>query len=284
MDCQIARLLLASAFAATLIACGGTGNQDVSVPAPAMTRADLQFGYFGSLGDQPERTRGHVNLYMDMQFGGEQYTIDSIKYMGKPTMLGVQYWLYDAQFKPKLDAETNLRAYLTRLQAAGALKYVTNVYPADEPDVNRIQVADIKASNEMVRKVFAEFSMNPRLSVIYGANFTWPGIQFYDDVGFDNYSAGAAIFYNGDYARLKSALRPDQRIWLVPGGASPWRQNPTAFVNMANSDLQVRGIIAFVFFNSTDPSQGYGLGIRDNGMLPAYCQNGSAIAGYAVNC
>ena len=266
----------AIALAVLLMAC--------SENKPTITRNDLQFGYFGSVGDQPQATREHVNIFMDMQFGGEQYTIDSIKYMGIPIILGIEYWMYNAEFQPKPNAEANLRDYLTRLQTAGVLKYVTDVYPVDEPDVNRVAPADIKTTNDIIRRVFSEFSMAPRLNAIYGAQFTWPGVQYYDDVGFDNYSAGANIFVNGDYARLKGALRPDQRIWLVPGGASPWKQDPKPFVDIANGDPQVRGIIAFVYFDSANPTQGYGLGIRSNGMLPAYCRVGATIAGKPVNC
>jgi hypothetical protein len=278
MKPDITRKIACNLIAALVItACSG-GGADINAPVekPAALRTDLQFGYYASLGNQPQETKAHVNLYHDMQFGGEQYTIDSIKYMAMPTMLGIQYWMYDAKNKPKPDAELQLRAYLTRLQASGALQYVTDVYPLDEPDLIGSDPADIFATNAMIRRVFAEFNMRPRLSVIYGDRNQWQGVTSYDDVGFDKYYAGSAIFFNGDYAKLKSILRPDQKIWLVPGGADPWRQDPTPFVNYAHGDPQVRGIIAFTWFNSP-PNGDYGKGIGQNGMAKAYCQAGAAI-------
>lgn len=277
--------ILCLAVPVMIAACGGGGvDPNAPVARPKNLRADLHYGYYGSTGLQPQETKGHVTFYLDMQFEGEQHAIDSIRLMQLPVMLGVQYWMYDERNVPKADGEAQLLAYLYRLNAAGVLKFVTDVYPLDEPDLFGTKVDDVIAVNAAVRRAFATFGMRPRLSVIYGVSFTWPGVASYDDVGFDNYSAGSGIFYNGDYARLKSVLRPDQNIWLVPGGADPWRQDPTQFINFAHGDPQVRGLINFVWFDSTHPSQGYGKGIRSNGMAGAYCRAGREITGAAGAC
>lgn len=271
---------------------GGNPDPNAFVPEPSALRKDLQFTYFGAVptvkGDatgQIEETREHVNFFMDMQFGGEQFTIDSILYMKKPTMLGVQYFMYDAQNKPKPTGEAELVAYLGRLQAAGALKYVTDAYPIDEPDLLNTPAKDIQSVNASVRRAFEGYGLKPRLSVIYSAKFTWNGAEFYDDIGFDNYSAGSGIFYNGDFARLTAAAnKPGQKLWLVVGGASPWNQNPEAFINYANGDAKIRGIIAFVYFDSISPEQMYGLGIRNNGQRKTYCNAGSKVTRQTANC
>jgi hypothetical protein len=287
------RLLSAFLASLALFGCAPAGvDPNASVPAPSTLRTDLQFGYYASVptvkGDdtgQIQETREHVNVYMDMLFGGEQFTIDSILYMKKPTILGVQYWMYDERNRAKVDGEAQLIAYLGRLQAAGALQYVTDAYPLDEPDLLGTPESEIQAVNAAVRRAFALYGMYPRLSVIYGVGFTWNGVRWYDDIGFDNYSAGSGIFYNGDIAKLKAvANKPGQKIWLVPGGASPWRQDPTQFINYAHSDPQVRGLINFVYFDSTHPSQLYGKGIRTNGTRSAYCAAGAKLIGVSVPC
>lgn len=274
---------LGVAICLALAGCGGV-DPNAPVERPKVLRTDLQFGYYASAGTQPQETKGHVNLYYDMQFEGEQHTIDSIRFMQMPVMLGIQYWMYDEFNRPKADAESQLLGYLHRLNEAGVLKFVTDVYPLDEPDLLGAKSDDVIATNAAVRRAFAAFNMRPRLSVIYAVAFTWPGVSSYDDVGFDNYPAGSGIFYNGDYAKLKAVLRADQKIWLVPGGADPWRQDPTPFINYAHSDPQVRGLINFVWFDSTDPKQGYGKGIRTNGMARAYCQAGREITGGSGPC
>jgi hypothetical protein len=278
-------LFLAVVIVVMLVACGGGGvDPNAPVERPKVLRADLQFGYYASTGTQPQETKGHVNFYHDMLFEGEQHTIDSIRLMQMPVMLGVQYWMYDARNVPKADGEAQLLGYLHRLNDAGVLKFVTDVYPLDEPDLLGTKADDVVAVNAAVRRAFATFGMRPRLSVIYGVGFTWQGVASYDDIGFDNYSAGSGIFYNGDYARLKGVLRADQKIWLVPGGADPWRQDPTQFINFAHGDPQVRGLINFVWFDSTHPSQLYGKGIRTNGMAGAYCRAGREITRVVGPC
>lgn len=276
--------LLILAIVMLVAGCGGGVDPNAPVERPKILRTDLQFGYYASTGNQPQETKGHVNFYHDMQFEGEQHTIDSIRFMQMPVMLGVQYWMYDEKNNPKADGESQLLGYLHRLNDAGVLRFVTDVYPLDEPDLLGTKAGDVVATNAAVRRSFAVFNMRPRLSVIYGAGFTWPGVASYDDVGFDNYSAGSGIFYNGDFARLKAVLRPDQKIWLVPGGADPWRADPTPFVNYAHSDPQVRGLINFIWPDSTDPRQGYEKGIRSNGLAQKYCRVGREVIGTSGPC
>lgn len=277
--------ILIAAIAMLIAACGGGGvDPNAPVERPKILRTNLQFGYYASTGNQPQETKGHVNFYHDMQFEGEQHTIDSILFMQMPVMLGVQYWMYDERNIPKADGESQLLGYLHRLNDARVLKFVTDVYPLDEPDLLGTKADDVIATNAAVRRAFAAFNMRPRLSVIYGVGFTWQGVASYDDVGFDNYSAGSGIFYNGDFAKLKAVLRADQKIWIVPGGADPWRQDPTAYINYAHSDPQVRGLINFIWPDSTDPKQGYGKGIRTNGLAQKYCRAGREITGVAGSC
>jgi hypothetical protein len=136
--------------------------------------------------------------------------------------------------------------------------------------------AEIRTVNAMVRMVAAEFPelSGVNLAVIYGDR-GMPGIGSYDWVGFDKYDEHEAIFCDGRYDDLKAELRADQRIILVPGGASPWKQDPAPFYNKAVSDTQVLAIVPFIWQDNAAP--GVGAGIRSNSTKPRYIQAGTLI-------
>ncbi len=64
-------------------------------------------------------------------------------------------------------------------------------------------------------------------------------------------------------------LKPGQKMILVPGGASPWKTDPTAFYNYAQTEPTVIGIIAFSWLDYENKPN---VGIRVNGMAKAYCE------------
>jgi hypothetical protein len=262
--------------------CGG--GSDPQVPPPTTLRTDLKVGYYGSEKDQPRETRDHVNIFFEAQFDGQQRAIENINYMQMPTILSVTPQLFNEKNRLLPDGEQRLREFFKLLAPSGILRYVTYLYPLDEPDILNTPAAEVIEAARISRKVAAEFGFNPRLFVIYGAAFTWQGSETFDLIGFDNYSAGAKIFFNGDYAKLKAIKRPNQKLALIPGGAGPWEQDPVSFYNTANSDPDVEMIISFVWFDSTSAGQGYTTGIRSNSRRGDYCRMGKLITGKAGTC
>ena len=113
---------------------------------------------------------------------------------------------------------------------------------------------------------------NTKLAVIYGGSGNRPGVGTYDWVGFDDYDKRERIFSNGQYNSLKSALRSDQRIMLVPGGADPWKQDVGPFFTQAELDDQVIALIPFVWFDTSGHT-----GIHANSMKNDYCVAGKKI-------
>jgi hypothetical protein len=88
---------------------------------------------------------------------------------------------------------------------------------------------------------------------------------------FDEYYSGSAIFYNGSYAALKYASKEWQEIYLVIGGADPWRQPPQNYVNYAHGDPQIKGIMVFVWGTNRSPDSDYGKGVEENGTELTWC-------------
>lgn len=255
----------------TLIAaCGGGGGGSSSptpAPVPVVQRSDLLFGYFGTCPTCQQETSGHTNLLFEApDWFGLQVTIDDMTRQQSPTIL----------FTPR--DERRLRDLLASLQNANVLRYVVALYPQDEPDNAGMSEAEVVAMVSLQRQIAAQFvELNTvSIAVIYGSQgHNTPGISAFDWVGFDDYDRGAGVL-DSEWAAFRSRVRVDQRLILVPGGASPWRTDPVSFLAYANSDPQVVAIVPFIWF---DNAGGAGQGIRSNGMKHSYCITGTAIKG-----
>lgn len=257
-----------------LASCGGgASNASPSFPPPSVFRSDLYYCYYGSLEYQLRETVDHVNLFMAAAWGGPAEQLSELiaaTNAGIPTMVALDDITY-------LDnSEQLIRERFASFQQAGVLSNIVAVYPKDEPKFSSEVVV---ATNTMIRKVMAEFGMTAKVAVIYVADSnTWPGIESFDWVGFDRYDVGDKIFTNGDFAMLKSRLTPQQKIILVPGGASIWKNDPTQFFNKAQADSQIILIMPFVWFDPPVPDpQSLTAGIRSNGMAPIYKSIGEKI-------
>ena len=258
-----------------LASCGGgSGGSYTNSPPPTVQRTEpLNYGYFGSHPTQLDETKDHVNLYMAMDWDGEA---EQIAQMQRAKALGIPNLLYLPEAYLSEDATRN------RLKALSALDLLGNVkaaYLYDEPDLAGFSAQQVNTATALARRVLAEFGLSIPLAVIYTGRETYPGIESYDWIGFDAYGEREQIFSNGKYDRLKSKLRPDQRIILVPGGADVWRQDPSAFLAKAQSDPQVTLIMPFIWRDLADPANGAMLGIRSNGLAPAYRAIGKTITG-----
>lgn len=249
--------------------CGG-GSDINLIPAPTIFRHDLYYGYYGSDDAQVDQTSGHVNLAWEMRWDGDAAAIKRLQTHHLPTVLSVQWPLYGESTKALPDAVAGLRALFDQYRASGVLQQIIVLYPIDEPDGRGFNDPDVLVGNSLLRGVAAEYAelSGVKLGVIYSTHWSFPGISSYDWVGFDDYGQRSGIFVNGEYDRLKNTLRPNQRIILVPGGADPWKQDPTEFFNMAENDPQVVALVPFIWIDNY--GQSTHLGIHSNGMATIY--------------
>lgn len=239
--------VLAGIFLCWSAACGGGGGDTIP---PPIQRTDLLYGYFGDaiLAD----TADHTNLQWIM------FEADPVAEAMRAKAAGIHNLVLAVCWRCGQD---NLRFYFDGMRAAGVLHLVIALYPEDEPDLSMTE-SEVVDMVRMVRSVAAEYQELAQVQVwaIYGNTGKTPGIAQYDAVGRDNYGAGP-----------QQIGAPNQRLLLVPGGASPWRESPDAYLAEANRNPRVIAIIPFLW---QYPQAGQGLGISQNGMAPVYRELG----------
>lgn len=167
-------------------------------------------------------------------------------------------------------AKNAVRARFKELQDAGVLDMVKVLYPIDEPDVPEADIVQCNADLCMVASEFPELAQ-VKLAVIYGDHQEWRGLASYVGpggglIGIDSYDHGANVLTD-IYPQLEASLSANQSLIVVPGGADPWRQDPTPFVEYSKTH-RVGLICAFIFDSHWGGTQNRG--IVDNGMRPAY--------------
>lgn len=254
-------------------------RKDIHVAKPEKLRKDLRFGYYSCKGEQVAETKGHVNLLHESQFDGPEKCIQNILDCGQATVLDVHYQLFSQESKEvpnkvRPDAESRLRDFFALLSARGALGYVKYLYPIDEPNNTVVDLDELTKAVELVRRVAAEFREldGYKMAVIYAADKGFTGQHLYDVVGYDDYDIKSTQLVSKKFKDLLASLLPHQTIILVPGGA--YRQDPTPFMNYANTNPKVEIVMPFLWFDDTTGSVG-APGIRSNGMAAGYAKAGS---------
>lgn len=272
-------LILALLVLVALAGCGGGGGGGqpprIEPGEPVVIRADTLYGYYADGGKDLLETHAHVNLAWTMGWGEGDYLQSVTAQITRALALGVPNVVLGLPTGTHGDVGL-ARSILEQMHAQGLLAPVVALYPQDEPELHGISAEKVREFNAALRVVLATLGRGDiKLAVIYTGSPAHPGIETYDWVGFDDYNYGAGIFTNGQYDLLKAKLRPDQRILLVPGGSSPWEQDPEPFFAVAVKDPQVIGIIPFVWWDNAD--SGVGKGIRSNPARKAYCTVGTRI-------
>jgi hypothetical protein len=244
----VKRLAYLVAFA--LLACGGGSGESPPAP-PVADRTDLLFGYFGDCDTCVGETL-HANVQFINGWGApgaiRRHAIEAVNADQKIILAAC--WFCPAG---------QLEALFDQLRQDGTLSSVVALYPQDEPDVAGMsadQVAAMIATVRIASSKFHELAGVP-IAAIYGSKGT-EGIEYFDWIGRDNYGTGPIV----------PIRQANQRLILTPGGANPWRENPAAFIDMANRTPAVVAIVAFLW---RWPSPGHDLAIAENGMAPIYC-------------
>lgn len=263
------------------VACGGGKGGDPSsnspetpVP-PVATRTDkVLYGYFGQFDNQNAETADHVTYIFSMDWGdwstpGIEPSL-SLKIIGElqdakargitKAIVAVGYLTWTGKYD--LKGTQYLEVFKTQLQALGLYDMIEAFYPMDEPDLQEKQggLSDTNLIQGLanIHQVFPD----KKLMVIYGDHGGLPAQKYYDIVGKDDYGKGL----------ITIPLLPGQRLALLRGGADPWKEDPTPAVDYALSHPEVVMIVNFIYGDYTG-----GKGIRNNGMLPIYKQQGQRL-------
>ena len=246
-------------------------------------RDTIHYGYYGDMAFQFEETKDHINTtwiacwdrhplsWADCMF----QRIAQASVAGKKSVIMMTNDTY-------IDRKTNYKAIeeldglLFKLSGTDYLKDVVAIYPTDEPDGSGISPDEIAKTNNAIRNVLSKYPLlkNTALAVFYTGSEKYPGIQYYDWVGFDEYHAGEKAL-GAKYNRLVSKLRPDQRTMIIPGGCDKWRQDPRPFVDFALTNNRVIAVVPFIWIDQADSTNpDVGLGIRSNGLKEIYKEAG----------
>lgn len=271
-------------------------RRDIVVPEPAVKRTDVLFGYYGAFNEQVSETRDHVNLFWSLQFEGLDKLVQNIRDAAMPTVLCVGLQLTERNSRGlsvmRADGEGRLREFLARLELEGVLRYVVGLTPGDEPNSQFNSLLDWTKSCDVMRLVAADFPDLADVKTVMLLNGAAPmdiWVPHADIVGFDCYNRRASIFqkaswwppkWDGEYTRLRKMLRPDQRTFLVPGGAKArdvYEQDPTPFINASHTYPEVWAVVPFLWGSTVDKDNVI-TGIRDiPAMRDAYTKAGQSL-------
>ncbi len=301
------RILAPSLLALALSAChSGGGSPSPSptpTPQPVPTRtAAVLWGYFGAVENPRDMTRApaagqassvqetapHSTLVMTGSWGnpytpaGRQALAElAIKHMQQAKAAGVDrfvlwidYILFGGgtAYRGKDAAMPEVEALLARCDAEGLLDDLAALYVLDEPNVNVMAGFDDACRD--LRALLNRSGPLSRISLfsIYGPlRLGAPGIALLDWVGLDDYDRGVGVLDDID-RQLRPMLRGGQRIVIVPGGTSPWCQDPGPFIEYAAAHDDVVLVMPFTWFSSPG-----GAGIGDNVTRAAYIAAGTAL-------
>lgn len=255
-----------------LTGCGGGGAQ--YMPAKVVNpRTGILYGYYGRDEAQCVQTAGHVNLVIEMRWDSLSDTIARMKEQPLKTILGVEQDVWASNYTPLpvATAKANLENTFNQLKAAGVLNQVIGFYPIDEPDIWNASDANVTAVNQTIREVAAQYPelKNAVLVVTYANTGRYPGLKSFNWVSVDDYPQGSNVLIGSAMTGLRSQMQPGQRLFLMPGGASPFKNDPTAFVRQAQSDPLVVAVIPFLW-KDYEANGKNNQGISSNGLAAEY--------------
>jgi hypothetical protein len=254
-------LVILGAIVAILFACGGGSSQTATAPPieAVRPRTDVLYGYFGDV--HTSEVKDHTNVQMLMGWMSASYVQAANAGAIAPDMKFIYYsgWNLDT-----------IRWQLTQFRSLGLLGSIVAIYPEDEPDVQGRSAKEVGSLLDNLKVLMLEFPelKDVKYAVIYGSNGT-PGIERYDWVGMDAYNTGLSPTLH-----IKSLLRPDQQLILVPGGS--YGERPEPFVQYAQSDTQVVWICPFIW---EAPAGQQMPSIKDYIIKEAYVAAGKEITG-----
>lgn len=276
-------VLVAALF---LFGCGGGESSPVSGEIlKAKPRAGLHFGYWWGCRNYLLEQADHVDTWMAVG----QCAADS----AAPWHLRVAQELAAARgagvknviFKPDTYDIPELRFQFTRLSEGGWLNGWDSIAIVfDEPEIFGWTDDSLSQRVQQLRQLALDVPglLPLKVGVFYGCRAGQrPGIRAMDLVGCFNYEGDGCARLEGDYAGLRAQLKFSARLWLIPGGAKigdkSGRQDPACWASYAHRNLDVWGIVAFMWQDGDDPRIAIA-GIRGDALMRRlYCETGRVI-------
>lgn len=257
-----------------LAGCGGggksNGDQHWTNPIPLPHQNIAKVGFFMGNPEDLDKYAGDVDYVFTNDWGNWdtyqfQLTQNALLELQHAKQLGVKegivsmgFLVFDSKYQVKKDAILYLQNFKTQLEALGLDSMVKTFYVIDEPDLqikkHNLTEVNLIAGIHAIKYVFPDI----KLMVIYSNSGNFPAKDLFDFVGLDDYGAG-----DGALKELP-VINANQAYVIVPGGANPWKQDPTPFVEFSKQH-DVAYIVAFLY---SDYSNNKGIGT--NGMYPAY--------------
>ena len=232
---------------------------DFKVAMPDVKRIDVRYGFYASYGDQVNETKGFTNLHWESFYDSYEKGIENIRAFPDLVVCDFSRALFgprqaDGMIPLNPDGAKNLVAMFNQLRDAGVLDKIKVAVLLDEPNLNTTR-AEYEAAVLTFHTALLVTGVKMKLGVIYMGNNTegtdyW-AFNDHDIVGFDDYKRGNYIFAPGEeYERMRSILKPNQMMWLVPGSADTKGVksiDPDTFEAVAHRDPWVWGVVAFLW-------------------------------------
>lgn len=246
-------------------------------------RDKIFYGYYGDMEFQYNEVKDHVNMiwiaawdryprsWVDVVY---ERIIQAANDEKKSVVMMTTNTYIDGRFSDHVLKEID--ELFQKLDEKNALANIIAIYPTDEPDGSEIASEEIAKGNAAIRSVMDKYPAlkDTALAVFYTGSEKYPGIEYYDWVGFDEYHKGEQVL-GAKYRRMLTKLRPNQRTMIIPGGCDKWRQDPKPFVDFALENPRVIAVVPFIWIDNAAPGNNdVGLGIRSNGMTEKYRQAG----------
>jgi hypothetical protein len=253
---------------------GGGGSRPDPIPQPPVAkRTDVLLGYYWGNAAAASETADHANLYWATFGYGEPAQVEGIraaKAAGQRVVLMLWHGMTEEQ----------VSAFLERLKNLDLLGPVAALYYFDEPDLMDLQESFVVEASAMLRRSLARFPemKDTKLAVFYACKSGMrPGLHTFDWVGCDDYDSGCGVLGQAT-ASLRGAMTLTQRLMIIPGGGSPWRQDPACFEDYAHANPVVVAVVPFLWQSVEDRGNTY-QGIKENGMADAYRAAGKRLTG-----
>lgn len=252
---------------------------------PATPREGLHFGYWAGDPLYMAEQCDHVNTWWARDDAAPVWHLAIAAQLQAARGCGIRNIVLHLRDEDPAE----LRFQLGKLSEGGYLAGWDSiaVYKWDEPDTNAGgNLSDQEVSDRVARVRQVMFDVPGMLGTKVGifyqcASGASPGARSFDFIGCFRYEASGCRDLEGDYARLRGRLALGARLWMIPGGAfingKEGRQDPACWASYAHRNLDVWGVMPFMWQGGADPHNDI-KGIRDMAdMRKLYCETGRVI-------
>jgi hypothetical protein len=262
----LASLTLRAAVAALFLfvaSCGGSSSSTaVSGPiVPATPREGLKFGYWTGDPLYLIEQCDHVNTWWARADGAPAWHLAIAAQLQAARGCGIKNIVLHLSTEDPVD----LRFQLGRLSEGGWLAGWDSIaaYKLDEPNAaagGSLSDQEVTDRVMRIRQVMFDVPglLGAKIGVFYNCAVPGrPGILIFDLVGCFRYGGDGCARLESDYAELRARKKSSAQLWEIPSGAlingKEGRQDPACWASYAHRNLDVWGIVAFMWQGGADP-------------------------------